>query len=165
MAENNVETVGQRAEDKKQEKSQKTGQNVEKTQKYGKKALEFIEKHGSKAVSLPALGIVAIIVICVILIIGLIAFFVYMPGMYLENVKETARNIYYQFLDVFTGKAAEYAIKDEDILGLAERINAMGYDIQAFGFADVTEYTDNNVPSKINKENSDNTTYRRNKLS
>lgn len=136
-----VETAGKQAEDKKQNSGNKSNA-VQKAQK----ATKVIGKLKNFAVFGPAIGIILII----ILLIGLIAFFFTMPGLFLENIKQTAMNIWNGFLVAFNGSSSvDRRITDEQVIDLAQRINSMGYDISAYGFADVIEENENGAPTVI----------------
>ena len=139
-----VETAGKQAEEKKQNQGNK--KNPAQKVQSAKKAAKVISKLKNIAVLGPAIGILAIIV----LIIGLLAFFFTMPGLFLENIKETAKNLWISFLNVFDGSSSvDRTITDEQMIDLAQRIDSMGYDISAYGFADVLEENENGAPTKI----------------
>ena len=139
-----VETAGKQAEEKKQNQGNK--KNPAQKVDSAKKAAKVISKLKNIAVLGPVIGILAIIV----LIIGLLAFFFTMPGLFLENIKETAKNLWNSFLNVFDGSASvDRTITDEQMIDLAQRIDSMGYDISAYGFADVLEENENGAPTKI----------------
>lgn len=139
-----VETAGKQAEEKKQNQGNK--KNPAQKVQSAKKAAKVISKLKNVAVLGPVIGILAIIV----LIIGLLSFFFTMPGLFLENIKETAKNLWNSFLNVFDGSASvDRTITDEQMIDLAQRIDSMGYDISAYGFADVLEENENGAPTKI----------------
>lgn len=159
---NNIETMGQKQEDKKAAKEQKQNQGSNMAQK-GQKVAKGLKKAGkaaqkgkkaakiAKAVKslkvVVSLGWVALIILAIILVVGLVSFFFTMPGLYLENFKEAARNLW----DSIVGRFIDNTIKvsDEDIIELAQRIDSMGYNIQNYGFANVTSHNENNVPLSV----------------
>lgn len=134
----NVETSG-----KQQEKKEGSGRRLEKAQKIAKKGVSVVKKF---TFLLP----VATIIFIVLLLIGLIAFFITMPGLFLENIKETAKEIWTSFLNVVDGgSSVDRTITEEQEIELAQRIHAMGYDITGMGFANVIEENENGAPTKI----------------
>ena len=142
-----VETAGKQAEDKKQNSGNKSNA-VQKAQK----ATKVIGKFKNFAIFGPAIGIFLII----ILLIGLIAFFFTMPGLFLENIKEVAKTIWNNFLDAFNGSSSvDRRITEEQEIELVQRIQAMGYDISGYGFADIKEKDDNGNIIKIGPNNDD----------
>ena len=138
----NVETTGQASDDKKQKSGEKKPSSGAKDAAV-KKVAKIAIKH--LPVLLPIIGILLLI----ILIIGLIGFFVTMPGMFLENIKEAASSIWGSFLSVIDGQNVDHQIDEQEEIELAQRINAMGYDIVGSGFADVTEYNEKGAPTKL----------------
>lgn len=114
----------------------------------GKRAKQ-IQKIASKLKTLPALLPILIIILVIVLVIGLISAFLSMPGMVLENIKQTAMNIGNAIISFFDGNNVDRAVTEEDELELAQRINAMGYSIVGNGFTDVLEYDEEGTPTKL----------------
>ena len=136
---NNVDTMGQKAEQKSQ---QSRGKDV------GQKAQQ-IAKVASKLKNVPALLPAIGIILLIILMIGLLSSFLSMPGMFLENVKKAAKSVWHNILTFIDGNVADRVVSEEDEIELAQRINAMGYDIVGSGFTDVLAYNENDVPTEL----------------
>ncbi len=84
--------------------------------------------------------IIAISVILVIIVlIGNLAFFLTMPGMVLEKVKKVAMGIWANWTGWFTGDQTTAGITEDDIVGLGQYLQDMGYDIESYGFG-IPEY-------------------------
>lgn len=112
---------------------------------------------GSTAVAAaaPALPIILIVILVVILVIGIIGFFTVMPGMILGKLKKFGFRILEGLKGATTGNSK--IVTQEELKGVAQYIQNLGYDIQSYGFADVKykkptkkELEDNKVSS--NKE-------------
>lgn len=143
-----VESAGKDAEERKQKKQGGPGKGKQAAKKLAKdgatKLIKFLSKAG-------ALFPVILIALIVILLIGLIGFFLTMPGLFLENIKNTAKNFFTAIQGWFVSNEVSSQISKEDELELAQRIHNMGYDISGMGFANVEEYNDENTPVKIGK--------------
>ena len=142
MAENNNNSIETMGGNKQQGKQQGGKKNPQKTVQQIKKVVSMLKK---LPVILPSAGIILLIV----LIVGLLSSFLSMPGMILENLKQAALSAWNNFLSFFDGNNVDRIINEEDELDLAQRINAMGYDIVGSGFTDVTEYNEDGVPTKL----------------
>ena len=142
MAENNNNSIETMGGNKQQGKQQGGKKNPQKTVQQIKKVISMLKK---LPVILPSAGIILLIV----LIVGLLSSFLSMPGMILENLKQAALSAWNGFLSFFDGNNVDRIINEEDELDLAQRINAMGYDIVGSGFTDVTEYNEDGVPTKL----------------
>ncbi len=109
-----------------------------------KKVIKFIASHIT-----PMLIILAIIIL-IIVIIGQYAFFTTMPGMLLEKVKEFGVGVWSKFKSdfhgFFSGDSITTNITKEEVLGLAQYLQNMGYDIESCGFgkAEYEETSDEN---------------------
>ena len=107
------------------------------------------------AAAAPALPIILIVILVVILVIGIIGFFTVMPGMILGKLKKFGFRILEGLKGATTGNSK--IVTQEELKGVAQYIQNLGYDIQSYGFADVKykkptkkELEDNKVSS--NKE-------------
>ena len=92
---------------------------------------------GSTAVAAaaPALPIILIVILVVILVIGIIGFFTVMPGMILGKLKKFGFRILEGLKGATTGNSK--IVTQEELKGVAQYIQNLGYDIQSYGFADV----------------------------
>lgn len=141
---NNVNTAGKDQEERQQDKQPGSkAQKAKNAYNKAKNAKKLADKAKEiKAVSsvMSALGpiIVPIIVIilAIILIIGLIGFLTSLPGLYIENIKEFATSLWGNVSGFFSGDNITPTVTEEDQIELAQRIQDMGYDIVAYGFAD-----------------------------
>lgn len=104
--------------------------------------------------ALPALGIVLLIIIIIIILIGAIGFFLLMPGMVMGKIKQFCQGIWGTFEGVWKGDYITASVTQEDVTKLAQYLQNMGYDIQTYGFGDVTyeENTDETNSSATNKK-------------
>ena len=92
---------------------------------------------GSTAVAAaaPAIPIILIVILVVILVIGIIGFFTVMPGMILGKLKKFGFRILEGLKGATTGNSK--IVTQEELKGVAQYIQNLGYDIQSYGFADV----------------------------
>lgn len=109
------------------------------------KVMAFIAAH-----FIPIIIIIAIIV-AIIIVIGDVAFLLTMPGMIHEKIKETALGFWSNFTGWFTGDSTTAGINQEDIVGLAQYLQNMGYDIESYGLG-TPEYEDNESYTKTLKK-------------
>ena len=136
---NSIETMGGNKQQGKQQGGRKKGQ----------KTAQQIKKIVSKLKKLPIILPAGGIILLIVLIVGLLSSFLSMPGMILENLKQAALSAWNNFLSFFDGNHVDRMIDEEDEIELAQRINAMGYDIVGSGFTDVTEYNEDGAPTKL----------------
>ena len=136
---NSIETMGGNKQQGKQQGGRKKGQ----------KTAQQIKKIVSKLKKLPIILPAGGIILLIVLIVGLLSSFLSMPGMILENLKQAALSAWNNFLSFFDGNHVDRMIDEEDEIQLAQRINAMGYDIVGSGFTDVTEYNEDGAPTKL----------------
>ena len=110
------------------------------------------------AAAAPVIPIIIIAIIVIIFIIGIIGFFTVMPGLILGKLKKFG----FQILEGLKGATTRNSkiVTQDEIKGVAQYIQNLGYDIQTYGFADVTykkktkkDIEDNNASStkEINK--------------
>ena len=132
-----VESAGKDAEERKQKKQEGPGKGKQAAKKLAKDgAVKLVKWFSKLGVLLP----VILITLVVILLIGLIGFFLTMPGLFLENLKDTAKNFFSLIQSYFVSNEVSSKISKEDEIELAQRIHNMGYDISGMGFANVEEY-------------------------
>lgn len=83
------------------------------------------------------LGIVLIVILIIIMVVGIIFFFVTMPGMVVGKIGD-AINSFREKIEVFFdgNNAAEIFVNREQVIGAAEYVTQMGYDLVGFGFLD-----------------------------
>lgn len=91
------------------------------------------------AAALPVIIIVVVVILLIIMIIGIILFFQNMPGEILGKVKEAAINFGVAIRSKINGDSTN--ISKEDEIALAQYLENMGYNVEGYGFADVT-YSD-----------------------
>ena len=87
------------------------------------------------AAAAPALPIILIVILVVIIVIGIIGFFTVMPGMILGKLKKFGFKILEGLKGATTGNSK--IVTQEELKGVAQYIQNLGYDIQSYGFADV----------------------------
>ena len=136
---NSIETMGGNKQQGKQQGGRKKGQ----------KTAQQIKKIVSKLKKLPIILPAGGIILLIVLIVGLLSSFLSMPGMILENLKQAALSAWNNIRSFFDGNHVDRMIDEEDEIQLAQRINAMGYDIVGSGFTDVTEYNEDGAPTKL----------------
>lgn len=88
------------------------------------------------AVALPIIIIIIVVILLIILIIGIFLFFQNMPGEILGKVKDVATNLGIAIRSRINGDSTN--ISKEDEIELAQYLENMGYDVEGYGFADVT---------------------------
>ena len=69
-----------------------------------------------------------------------------MPGMILAKIKEFGASVWGNFQAAITGDTTTVKVEDEDVVGLAQYLQDMGYDVQGFGFGNI-KYTDDSDTS------------------
>ena len=115
-------------------------------------------KTAGAAAAAPVIPIIIIAIIVIIFIIGIIGFFTVMPGLILGKLKKFGFQILEGLKGATTGNSK--IVTQDEIKGVAQYIQNLGYDIQTYGFADVTykkktkkDIEDNNASStkEINK--------------
>ena len=106
-----------------------------------KKAGKTAATKGSLAASLgPILFWVAVVIVALIIIVGIIMFFMTMPGMVMEKLKELGEELA-KGLSSWFGYDDTAMIEEESIYGSLNYLEEMGYDLKGFGF--LTEYKGN----------------------
>ena len=87
------------------------------------------------AAAASALPIILIVILVIIVVIGIIGFFTVMPGMILGKLKKFGLRILEGLKGATTGNSK--IVTQEELKGVAQYIQNLGYDIQSYGFADV----------------------------
>lgn len=135
-------------------------QNVKenKAQEMGQKVNDIVRKSVTKKGSLmgPIAHVVMAalpIIILVIIIIGIILFFLTMPGMVMENLKALLKNIG-NTLAAFFGADTTEMIDESEIYETLDYLEQMGYDLKSFGFLTdyMTEADMSDVPKKDDED-------------
>ena len=117
---------------------------------------------------LVAILIVALVIIAIIFIICAIVFFTSMPGMLIGKLKDILSSWSVDIRSFFgSGDNVSNAVNEEDVRGLAQYLQDMGYDIQSYGLGDViydtleettTEYDANGNATEVKEEGQAKTT-------
>lgn len=98
---------------------------------------EAVAGTGVTGAGIGVLGIALIIILILIVVIGIIFFFITMPGMVVGKIGD-AINSFRENVEAFMdgNNAAKIFVNREQVLGAAEYLNQMGYDLDGFGFLD-----------------------------
>ena len=121
------------------QKTKQTAQNVKKiAEKVSKNAQKTIAKAGKNIAQIasklgPALPWIALAILIIIVVIGILAFFMSMPGMLTGKLKEIAQGIADWWQSLYTDQSYAYT-NEEDVLETANYIKSMGYDLIGYGF-------------------------------
>ncbi len=81
---------------------------------------------------LPYIAIAVLIILAIIMIIGIVAFFLTLPGLLRDKLNALGQSIADGIKSIFMPEAA--VVHEEDIVELAQYINSMGYDVLGYGF-------------------------------
>ena len=85
----------------------------------------------------PALGYVLLFIVVVIIMIGIVFFFIGMPGMVIGKIGEAILKMREKFEILFDGdNAANIMVDREDVANAATYLMQMGYDLGGYGFLD-----------------------------
>lgn len=106
--------------------------------KQAKKAVAQIEKKVAANSSLmaalaPILFYAAIIIIAIIFVVGIVMFVNMMPGMVMQKLKEAWQNLKNGW-DTFWGADTTTFVNDDEINGVLNYLDSMGYDLFGYGF-------------------------------
>ena len=139
MAEAQNDNINTTGADKAQRDAKNNAKRPEKVSKAANRAQSIAKQISKNPIILKILIIVLIVIVC----IGIICFFVTLPGTYIENIKEFGQNLWANIVGYFTGEGVTASVTEEDQIELAQRIQDMGYDVVGYGFADARyEYDD-----------------------
>ena len=98
---------------------------------------------GTKAKSAAAMGPVifwtVVVIVAIIILVGIIMFFMTMPGMVMDKLKLLGKSIINSVLSFF-GQDESTFVDDEQIYQVLDYLEEMGYDLKGFGF--LTDYVD-----------------------
>ncbi len=112
----------------------------------------------------PILFWVAVIILVLIIAVGIIMFFVAMPGQIVGKCRTLANNLYKAWAAMIEGE--DQMISTAQLAGVAEYIEKMGYDLKGEGFvsSDKTEsdisQTVNDITNIFNKKYDDNSDFK-----
>lgn len=82
---------------------------------------------------------IAVFVLIVVILIGIISFFMTMPGMVRDSIVEFVNDLWTKFKSFWVG-TAEGSISTEQVVGISNRLEEMGYDLVGYGFMTASEY-------------------------
>lgn len=82
--------------------------------------------------------IVLLIILLIIILIGIVGFFTTMPQFLINKIKQLAQDIFDDLQGYIIGMD-ESTVNKDDIIGVAQYLNDMGYDLVGMGFADSVE--------------------------
>ncbi len=139
---NNLNETEQNGKNVAKAGAEKGKQEAEKAaKKLAEKAAKDPKLMSAIAAALPVIIIVLIVILIIIIVIGLIGFLAVMPSMILGKIQKFCQSIWADFNGFWTGDSITASVDQEDMINLAQYIQNMGYDIQGYGFADVTYTT------------------------
>ena len=81
-------------------------------------------------------GILGVLII--VILIGIAMFFITIPGMAMDKLKDYARKLAKEWIGVVDGKDSTKDIDEKTVYTALDYLNEMGYDIKGFGF--LTDY-------------------------
>ena len=129
MAENERESsVNSTAQQKRTSMAQK-GKKINDKAKNAKKLLNWLKNGRSLAPLITFLSTAGIVLVVVILIIGFIGFFTTLPGLAVEKFLSTCKEVWRWIVG-----DTSIDVSSEQIDDLAQYIEDMGYDLEAYGF-------------------------------
>ena len=102
-----------------------------------KSTAKNVAKKSLVKILLPILTWVLVFIIILIIIIGIVLFFITMPGMVMDKLKELSKNIG-KGIAAFFGADTTKQVDDEEICGVLDYLEQMGYDLKGYGF--LTDY-------------------------
>ena len=127
--------------------SKKPQSNIaNKAKNAGQKLLKNKKVRAFLLAHLPLIAMIILILFLILYLVGLISFFMTMPGMILAKIKEFGASVWGNFQAAITGDTTSVKVEDEDVVGLAQYLQDMGYDVQGFGFGNI-KYTDDSDTS------------------
>ena len=123
-----------------------------------KKAKDKVAKEaatkGKLAASMgPVIFWATVVIVAIIIIIGIIMFFVTMPGMVMEKIKALFKELG-NYVSAFFGADTTQQIDEENIYETLDYLEEMGYDLKGFGFL-TDYYTDedqSSIPDDVKKK-------------
>lgn len=104
--------------------------------------------------NLPIIIIVILIILAIIFLLGIIIYIFTMPGLFLAKLDKLTRETLGNISGVLTGDNVTITISKEQVIDLAQYLQSMGYDVETYGFGEVT-YEDDDSDDLNTDENSD----------
>lgn len=132
MAEDNNNIVNSTADDEEKKKAKNSGKKPNISQNI----IKFIASH------IVVIGYIAMALLIIIFIIGILQILITMPGLIIGKIKEIMTNFFGKIAEEFNGDSVSYTIDEEDEINLIEHIRTMGYNIEGFGFGEVSYVKD-----------------------
>lgn len=101
------------------------------------------------------IGTVGLVVLIVFLVLGLLFFFITMPGLVVGKINQKLDEWLIGIANFFNGSgAAERSVNLEQMVNAAKYVENMGYDLQGYGFLDYTE-DDDEIGTVVSAEEQD----------
>ena len=154
-----TEKAGEATEKAGQEMKE-TGKDIKDTGKEGKKRANRKRKKKKKVkkglvrsfvlANIVPISIIVAILIFIIFLTGIILFFITMPGMILGKIDDWGREILGNMQGIFTGDSTTAKVSAKEVVNLAEHLERMGYDVQAYGLGTVKYKDDGKTTSMRN---------------
>ena len=104
----------------------------------------------------PVIFWATVVIVALIIIIGIIMFFMTMPGMVMEKIKALFKELG-NYIAAFFGSDVTTQIDDKSIYETLDYLEEMGYDLKGFGFL-TDYYTDkdqSSIPDVVKKKDED----------
>ena len=129
------------------EEENKENSKLPEKENVGNRAIDAIRKRQAKnnafkgkmaTVMGPIIMWATIIILIVIMIIGIAMFFITMPGMVMDKLKQIAKTIVKEWLNWENGTDSTKMIEENTIYESLNYLEEMGYDLKGFGF--LTDY-------------------------
>lgn len=133
-----AEPIGEENQERQQKRRVKKGNLL----KWGKNLFKIIRK-----IPLPVTITVVAVIILIILIIGVLGFFLTMPGMVQDKIVELSSKFWNPIQQIFIGNWVN--IKEEDEIKLANYLENMGYDLYGYGFGKVKRDENTNEITEV----------------
>ena len=136
---NNDEKLPAEQESSKQMSSTENALQKKIQERLSKSVTKNAAKQSLLHVLMPIITWAAVIIICIIILIGIIMFFITMPGMAMEQLKAYGKKVADAFSAFFGGDKTTQ-VGDEEIYGVLTYLEQMSYDLKGYGF--LTDYLD-----------------------
>lgn len=133
-----AEPIGEENQERQQRRRVKKGDLL----KWGKNLFKIIRK-----IPLPITITVVAVIIIILLVIGVLGFFLTMPGMVQDKLVELSSKFWNPIQQIFIGNWAN--INEEDEIKLAEYLENMGYDLYGYGFGKVKRDENTNEITEV----------------
>lgn len=133
-----AQQAGNAIKEKGKEQLKKAGKKALKKQMAKKAGQQAVKQVASKAALAGPLGYVLfwalIVILIIIVIVGIVMFVVTMPGMVMDKLKALAKAVGNAIASWFGADSTKLQVEDEQIYGILEHLEQMGYDLQGEGF-------------------------------